>query len=200
MTSAAATQPAATDWRVIVSGGVKLGVVTAIGVAVFALMSRAIDGTAEFVLQSVLVLLGAALASFLPPLFFRPRDVDTTAWAAMIGLLGSLTFTVIDTALFRPLHLYHWTWDAIGGGSGFWYIPVWWMGATFLAWLGSWVVANRGGDVGIASSIGLTVGMAIVVAAILTLVGVPLHAASVALAYTVALILHVPLSAMMHRG
>jgi len=201
MTSAAASQPATTtDWRVIVSGGVKLGVITAIAVAIFALSSRALDGTGETLVQSLIVLVGGAVASFLPSLMFRPRDVDTIAWAGMIGLLGALVFTVIDTVLFRPLNLYHWTWDAIGGGSGFWYIPVWWMGSTFLAWLGSWVVANRGEVVGVGGLAGLTMGFAVVVTGVLFLVGLPLHAASVALAYTIALILHVPVSVMMSRG
>jgi len=98
-------------------------------------------GTTEIIVQSVLVLVGGAVFAYVPSMLLRPRDTDGIAWAAMIGLLGALVFTVIDTVLLRPMNLYHWTWDAIGGGSGFWYIPVWWMGAVFLAWLGAWVVA-----------------------------------------------------------
>jgi hypothetical protein len=117
-------------------------------------------------------------------------------------LLGSLAFTVIDTILLRPIDLYHWKWDALGGGSGFWYIPVWWMGAAFLAWLGAWIVANgsKNSDASIAPTAGITAGMAVAVAVALMLTGiVPFHSASVALAFTIGLILHVPLSVVLNR-
>jgi hypothetical protein len=118
---------------------------TAAGVVVFTLLSRALTGTGEVIVQSAIVLGGGLVASFLPAHLVQPRNVDGIAWASLLGLVGSLFFTVIDTVLLRPLDLYHWTWDAIGGGSGFWYIPVWWMGAAALAWLGAWIVAIRAG-------------------------------------------------------
>src|SRR5207244_3892950 len=48
----------------------------------------------------------------------------------------------IDIVLFRPFKAYPWTWDAIGGGSTWWYLPVWWMLGTFLAWMGAIITAR----------------------------------------------------------
>ncbi len=204
MTSVGDTAPTATaDWRSIVRAGVQLGVVTAAGVAVFALLSRASTGTTETIIQSGLVLVGGAVFAFAPSMLLRPRDIDGIAWAAMIGLLGALVFTVIDTVLFRPLNLYHWTWDAIGGGSGFWYVPVWWMGSAFLAWLGAWVVtaSSRTVERGIPALAGQTVGIGVVLGGILMATSVlPFHSAGFALAFAVGLVVHVLLAGVMHKG
>ena len=203
MTSVAETSSAHPHWRVVVRAGAQVGVVTAVGVAIFALMSRGMEGTSETLVQSVLVLVGAAVFAYLPSMLLRPRDVDSIAWASLIGLLGALVFTVIDTAIFRPMNLYHWTWDAIGGGSGFWYIPVWWMGSAFLAWLGAWVVAtsSRQTEAPVPAIAGQTVGIGVVLGAILMATGlVPFHSAGFALAFTIGLVLHVPLAGVMHKG
>jgi hypothetical protein len=204
MTSVGDTAPNATaDWRSIVRAGVQLGVVTAAGVAAFALLSRASAGTTETIIQSVLVLVGGAVFAFAPSMLLRPRDIDGIAWAAMIGLLGALVFTVIDTVLFRPLNLYHWTWDAIGGGSGFWYIPVWWMGSAFLAWLGAWVVtaSSRTVERGIPALAGQTVGIGVVLGGILMATSVlPFHSAGFALVFAVGLVVHVLLAGVLHKG
>ncbi len=203
MTSVAETSSAHPHWRVVVRAGAQVGVVTAVGIAIFALMSRGMEGTSETLVQSVLVLVGAAVFAYLPSMLLRPRDVEIIAWASLIGLLGALVFTVIDTAIFRPMNLYHWTWDAIGGGSGFWYIPVWWMGSAFLAWLGAWVVAtsSRQTEAPVPAIAGQTVGIGVVLGAILMATGlVPFHSAGFALAFTIALVLHVPLAGVMHKG
>jgi hypothetical protein len=203
MTSAAEmSQTSGANVQTIVGGGIKLGVGTAVGVVVFALLTRSLAGNAEIVVQSILIILGGLAFSYVPAILLPPKDADTVAWASMIGLLGSLAFTVIDTILLRPIDLYHWKWDALGGGSGFWYIPVWWMGAAFLAWLGEWIVANgsKNSDASIAPTAGITAGMAVAVAVALMLTGiVPFHSASVALAFTIGLILHVPLSVVLNR-
>ncbi len=198
MTSAA--EPAVvskTDVRTIVGGAVKLGLATVSGVVAFALLSRAMSGRPEVVVQSLLILAGGLVFAYAPAYWVRPRDVDTIAWASLVGLLGSVVFTIVDTAVLRPVHLYHWTWDAIGGGSGFWYIPVWWMGSCFLAWLGAWVysiVASGGGS--LVSAALQTAGLAVLLFVILTATAVaPFHAAVAALAFTLALVVHVPLSA-----
>ncbi|MBI2537886.1 MAG: hypothetical protein HYW06_13195 [Gemmatimonadetes bacterium] len=186
-----------TDVRTIVGGGIKLGIATAIGVVVFALLSRALAGRTEVIVQSLLILAGGTVFAYAPSYWVRPRGVDTSAWAALLGLLGSVAFTIVDTAILRPVDLYHWTWDAIGGGSGFWYVPVWWMGSCVLAWLGAWVhsiVAARGGDVVNAAL--RTAGLSVLLFLGLTVSGLaPFHAAVAALAYTLALIVHVPLAA-----
>ena len=204
MTSAAQTTAMPdSDWRTIVRGGIKVGIVTAVGVAAFALISRPIADTTETIIQAGFILVGGAVFAYFPSMLLRPRDADTIAWAAMIGLLGSLVFTVIDTVLFRPLNLYHWTWDALGGGSGFWYLPVWWMGSATLAWLGAWVTAIQAGDgdPNIPAYAGQSVAIGIVVAAILMVTGmVPFHAAGFALGFAIGLVLHVPLSGVMRKG
>jgi hypothetical protein len=180
-----------------------LGVLTAVGVVTFALLSRALDGMPEVVVQSMVVLIGAGLASYLPAAWLRPRSADAIAWAALTGLIGALSFTVLDTVVLRPLGVYHWRWDAVGGGSGFWYVPVWWMGAAALAWLGAWVVAlaaASSGNAAPARSAGLTLALAVVVCAILVATRIaPLHAAVVALAYAVGLVLSLPLTAVLSR-
>jgi hypothetical protein len=203
MTSAAEmTETTNAGVRTIVGGGIKLGVGTVVSVVIFALVTRWLSGTAETVVQSILIILAGLVFSYLPSVLLPPKDVDSVAWASMIGLLGALAFTVIDTILLRPIHLYDWKWDAIGGGSGFWYVPVWWMGAAFLAWLGAWIVANGSekSDGNVVQAAATTAGIALGVAVVLMLVRVvPFHGASVALAFTIGLILHVPLSAVVNR-
>lgn len=191
------------DVRTMLTAGGQLGVVTVVGVVVFALVSRMIAGSTEVIVQSVLILLGGIAFSYLPCMAVRPRTVDGIAWAAMVGLLGALVFTVVDTALLRPLALYHWSWDAIGGGSGFWYIPVWWMGSATVAWLGALIVATvaRDGREPAAIVVGaMTAGLAIVLFGLLAALRVvPFHAAGMALAFAVALVLHAGLAAVLSR-
>jgi hypothetical protein len=197
-------EPAAaprSDVRTIVGGGVTLGIATVIGVVAFALLSRALAGGVETVVQSVLVLAGGAVFAYAPAYWVRPRGVDAIAYAALVGLLGSVVFTVADTAVLRPVHLYHWTWDAIGGGSGFWYIPVWWMGSCFLAWLGGWVYsirAERDTSAVSAAIQTLGIGVVLLVVAVATRLA-PFHAAVAALAFTVGLVLQVPLAAVLRN-
>jgi hypothetical protein len=200
MTSVA--QPAAeshTDVRTIVGGGVTLGVATAVGVVAFVLVSHWLTGRSAVVVQSLLVLLGGVVFSYAPAHWVKPREVDSIAWASLLGLLGSVVFTVVDTAVLRPVHLYPWTWDAIGGGSGFWYIPVWWMGSCFLAWLGSWIYSMLapGGGTAVTASL-QTAGLGVLVFVILVATGLaPFHSAVAGLAFTIALVLHVPLAAVL---
>ncbi len=187
------------DRRTIVGGGVKLGLITTAGVVVFALLSRVMTGTAEVVVQSLLILAGGVLVSYLPGQWVRAQTADGIAWAALSGLLGALTFTVIDTAVLRPLSLYHWTWDQIGGGSGFWYIPVWWMASTLLAWLGSLLLARRAASspAGLPRVGGLTIGIAVVLFVLLQVVfAAPFHASFMGLAFAVALVLQVLVAAV----
>ncbi len=189
------------DVRTIVGAGTTLGLVTVVGVVVFALLSRALTGTPELIIQSVLIVFGGAVFAYYPSMMVRPRDVDSIAWAALVGLLGALVYTVIDTAVLRPLDLYHWTWDEIGGGSGFWYIPVWWMGSATLAWLGAWVfsIVGRSGPVNIVATAGTTVVLAVIIFAVLGLTVAPFHSAVMALAVSLALIFHIPLAGTLHK-
>jgi hypothetical protein len=183
------------DVRTLVGGGAVLGMLTALGVAAFSVLSRATTGTTESVGQIVLVLLGASVCAFFPALRVRPRSTDFIAWAALLGLLGALFFTVADAVLLRRVGVYHWTWDAIGGGSGMWYIPVWWMGAAVLAWLGAWIVTISAPDAMLIKVAGLTVVIALVLAAIMIVTDVgSLHPATAALAFMLALPVHVAIA------
>lgn len=204
MTTAAAPSTVdRSDARLIVSGGIKLGLLTCVGVVAYALLSRVMTGTVAIVVESAIVLVGAPLATYLPAMWIRPRSVDGISWAAMLAVVGSTTYAIVDTALLRPLHMYSWTWDAIGGGSGFWYIPIWWMGSAVLAWLGAWVVSNtaRGRpDVGVFGTAIQTLVLGLVLFAILAVTGVaPFHPATAALGFAIALVLHVPISAVLNR-
>lgn len=188
------------DWRTTVFGGARIGVITTIGVAVFAFLSGITSGTVETIVQSILVLAGGFIFAYVPSMLYRPSDVDTIAWVAFIGLMGSLFFTVFDTAILRPLNTYSWTWDEIGGGSGFWYIPVWFMGSAVLAWLGGWTVANSPSESPVVTGM-KAVGLGVVFSAILMITGlVPFHPAGVALGFALGLIVFVPLSAKMRGG
>jgi len=203
MTAAATPAHDRADVRAMLVSGFQLGVLTVVGVVAFALLSRALTGATEVVVQAALIAVGGIVFSYFPSLGVRPRTVDGIAWAAMVGLLGALVFTVMDTAILRPLDLYHWTWDAIGGGSGFWYIPVWWMGSAVLAWLGALVVATlaRGGREPAPLLTGLlTAGLAIVLFGVVAALRLlPFHAAVMALVFAVGLVLHAGFAAVTTR-
>jgi hypothetical protein len=206
MRMTAAAQPVSadrSDVRTILVAGIQLGILTTIGVVAFVLLARALAGTTAVIVQAALILAGGVVFAFGPARAVRPRSIDGIAWAALVGLLGALVFSVLDVAVLRPVHLYPWTWDAIGGGSGFWYLPVWWMGSAVLAWLGSWVVAlaARGGREPSPLVSGLlTAGIGIVLLATAAGTGLlPFGAPAAALAFAVALVLHVPIAAAVHR-
>ena len=204
MSSPAAPLPLPrTDVRTIVGGGIKLGVITLAGVVTFALLSRAVSGTTEVLLQTVIVWAGGAVATYLPAFWVRPREIDGIGWSALLAVVGFVVFTVVDTIVLRPLNLYPWTWDAIGGGSGWWYLPIWMMGAAVLAWLGGVVHSVRarlGVEPAIVPLAGQTVAIAAGVFVLLGVTGLaPSHAGSAALAYILALVLHIPAAAAFAR-
>jgi hypothetical protein len=191
------------DPRTLITGGIKLGLLTVAGVVVFALLSRAMSGTLEVIVQSVIILAGGVLAAYLPALWVQPREIDGIGWSCLLAVIGAVTFAFVDTVLLRPLDLYHWTWDAVGGGSGWWYLPVWFMGAAFLAWLGALVYtvrARRDPAPALAGLAGQTVAVAVVVFALLAVTGIaPFHAATAALAAGLAMVIQVPVAAALGR-
>jgi hypothetical protein len=204
MTTAAAPSTVdRSDVRTMVSAGVKLGVLTCLAVVAYALLSRVMTGTIAVVVQSAIVLAGGALAAFLPAMWIRPRSVDGISWAALVAVEGATVYAIIDTAVLRPFHLYSWKWDAIGGGSGWWYIPIWWMGSAILAWLGAWVVSNAARsrpDVSVWGAAIQTLVLGLVLFAVLAVTGVaPFHPATAALGFSIALVLLVPISAVLNR-
>src|SRR5216117_2175658 len=143
------------EFRHVLLSGTIVGAVTGAAVVLFLLVSRSgllPAGIVTSFLLMLTVLAGGVAAAFLPGVFAASRTVQGVASAAAIGLWGTIVFMAIDIILLRPFHAFPWTWDAVGGGSTWWYLPIWWMLGTFLAWMGGLVTAGRaarGGDVAI---------------------------------------------------
>ena len=143
--TAAPTGTDRSDFRTVTIGGAKMGAITAVAVVLFVAASRLLPDTGGLRggVEAVIVLVAAAAATFLPAQWSAARQVEGIAGAAAIGLVGTIVFMAIDIVVFRPLKAYPWTWDAIGGGSTWWYLPIWWMLGTFLAWMGGIVTARQ---------------------------------------------------------
>jgi len=173
----ATVAPAASDrsdFRTVTVGGAKIGVATAIAVVAFLAALRLVPiaaGLRGGVL--VLIVLAAGLAAaFLPAEWTAARTTEGIAGAAAVGLVGTVVFSAIDIVLLRPFKAYPWTWDAIGGGSTWWYLPIWWMLGTFLAWMGG-IVTAASGEATLARRAFPAVAGTIIVTAIVRLAGVP---------------------------
>ena len=121
----------------------QLGLLEAVCVLAFSLVSRFLDGAPELALRSLIVLAGVAATTLLPGLWTRARSVEGIAGAAGIGLGAAALFTVVDAVALQPLGTYTNRWLAIGGGSNWWHLPVWWMVGTFLPWMGAYALANQ---------------------------------------------------------
>lgn len=143
----AATATAAqdrSDFRTVTVGGALVGLVTSVAVVLVVAASRSIagDGVRGGV-EALVVLAAAVVVAFFPGQWTAARGTEGIAGAAAVGLVGTVVFSAIDIVLLRPFKAYPWTWDAIGGGSTWWYLPVWWMLGTFLAWMGGIVTASQ---------------------------------------------------------
>jgi len=142
--TATATASDRSDFRTVMVGGAQIGVLTAAAVVAFLMVSRQVAaGMPQRVLEALIVLATGTAVSFLPARLTEARHVEGIAGAAAIGLWGTVVFMAFDIVLLRPFQAYPWTWDAIGGGSTWWYLPIWWMLGTFLAWTGGIVSAAR---------------------------------------------------------
>lgn len=155
---------------------VVLGLITAVVVVALAFVTRLMDGVIEAVVGGVVLLFGLTAVTTLPGLWTRARTIEGIAGAAGIGLAATVVFLLVDVALLQPLGVYTNRWREIGGGSNWWYHPVWWMVGTFLPWMGALILANRARR-GRSDSIGATMGIALVAALVLgalaVLVGFP---------------------------
>ncbi|OLC69442.1 MAG: hypothetical protein AUH78_23850 [Gemmatimonadetes bacterium 13_1_40CM_4_69_8] len=155
-TTFSAPPPAAadrSDFRNIMLSGTKVGLVTGVAVLVYTALFRAIPaGLAREVVEAVVVLATATLVSFLPAQWVVARGSEGIAGAAAVGLWGTIVFTAIDIVVLRPANhlvtIYPWTWDAVGGLSTWWYLPIWWMLGTFVAWMGGMLTAGRAARAG----------------------------------------------------
>ena len=144
MTTSAVSATDRSDFRHILVSGTKVGLITGVSVVAFLALSRLLSpGTAQAALESLVVLITAVLVSLLPGHWVASRGTEGVAGAAAVGLWGTVVFMAFDIVLLRPFKAYPWTWDAIGGGSTWWYLPIWWMLGTFVAWMGGMLTAGR---------------------------------------------------------
>ena len=165
-----------TDVPSIVAGAVRLGLFESVIVLLFSLGSRLLDPPIETIVLAPILLVGLAGVTLLPGLWTRPRTIEGIAGAAGIGFAAAIVFLVVDVTLFQPFHLYTNRWLEIGGGSNWWYHPVWWMAGTFLPWMGAWILANqlqRNGRVSVPAAFGTAVLFAVLAAIVAILIGFP---------------------------
>jgi hypothetical protein len=168
-----------TEVPIIVRGALKLGVAEALIVAAIGLVSRFLDGPVEIALEAVILAFGVLLVVGLPGIWTRARTIEGIAGAAGIGLGAAGVFLVLDILFLQGdiLHgltpsLYTNRWRELGGGSNWWYHPVWWMVGTYLPWLGGWILANQTRKSGAPSLAGLAIllGICTVVCGVISVV------------------------------
>src|SRR3954467_6919908 len=160
----------------IVAGSVKLGLIEAVLVLLFSVASRFLAGPVETIICGLIVLVGLAAVSMLPGLWTRPLTIEGIAGAAGIGLGATGVFLLVDVILLQNIGTYTDRWYAVGGGSNWWYHPVWWMVGTFLPWMGAWILANQAVRRGSSSApvgFGIALGLAILTAVLAVLLGFP---------------------------
>ena len=165
-----------TSLPTILRAGVLLGVITAVLVAVFGFLQVRLEGIVELIVCGIILLVGIAVFIVMPGQVTRARTIEGIAGAAGIGLASVVPFMLFDIALFQPLGLYSNRWLEIGGGSNWWYHPVWWMVATYIAWMGAWIQAHQAAKTGSSSPAGLVLGtivLSLVALALGKLLGVP---------------------------
>jgi hypothetical protein len=189
----------------IVQGAVKLGLLESIVVLLFSLASRFLAGMVEVIVCAIILIAGVAAVTLLPGLWTRARTVEGIAGAAGIGLGATGVFLLIDVTLLQNIGTYTNRWYQIGGGSNWWYHPVWWMVGTFIPWLGAWILANqasRRGEPSPPVAFGLAAVAAVVLAVLAILAGFPgahWSLATFGLAFLPGLVLATVLSAMGKR-
>ena len=92
------------------------------------------------------------------------------------GLAAAIVYLLIDVTLLQNIGTYGHRWLELGGGSNWWYHPIWWMAGTCLSWLGAWTLANqlaKGSAVSPGAAFTLALGCGIVLAVVGTVVHFP---------------------------
>jgi hypothetical protein len=160
----------------IVAGSVKLGLLEGIAVLLFSLASRLLGGVVETIVCGIILIIGLAAVSMLPGLWTRPRTIEGIAGAAGIGLGATGVFLLVDVVLLQNIGTYTNRWYEIGGGSNWWYHPVWWMVGTFIPWMGAWLLANqtnRNGRPSVGQGLVTILVLAMLIGTAATLLGFP---------------------------
>jgi hypothetical protein len=207
MTSSVQTQREhdLTSVPAIVQGSIKLGLIESILVLLFSLVFRFLAGPLELVLGAVIVVVGLGLVTMLPGLWTRPLTIEGIAGAAGIGLGATAVYLLVDVILLQNIGTYSHRWHDVGGGSNWWYHPVWWMVGTFLPWMGAWILANQAKREGQTSPLtGLAIALALTAALGLAAVlihfpGAGWNLATFSVAFLPALALATVVSAMRKR-
>lgn len=166
----------ATDVPLIVLGSIKLGLLESVLVLLFSVASRFLGGVVEAIVGGFIVLVGLAAVTMLPGLWTRARTIEGIAGAAGIGLGAAGVFLLIDVMLLQNIGTYSNRWHAVGGGSDWWYHPVWWMVGSFLPWMGAWILANqteRNGQPAAAKGLVVALVLSVIVAIAAVLLGFP---------------------------
>jgi hypothetical protein len=143
--------------RLVLLSAVRLGLIESVGVLLIGVASRMVDGPTELGVLGALLAVSVLAVAFLPALWLGSRDFEGIARAAAVGLGATVVFLVVDVALFQPFGLYTHRWRDIGGGSNWWYHPIWWMAGTYLSWIGAWLLAARSAKHGSAGPAGAAV-------------------------------------------
>ncbi len=162
-----------TDIPGIVRASVKLGVLETIFVVLIGLSTIFLEGMAETAVVGALLLVGVLLVTLLPGIWTKAETIEGIAGAAGIGLAAAWIFLLFDVALLQPFGLYTNRWLSIGGGSNWWYHPVWWMVGSYLPWLGAWQLANQSAKGG--SNPAMVAVISLVCAAVVGAAAVLLH-------------------------
>jgi hypothetical protein len=167
-----------TDIPSIVNGAVKLGLLECGFVLLVSLVSHLLpNGVLQTVLVAVLVLIGLAAVTLLPGLWTRARTIEGIAGAAGIGLGATVVFLFVDVSVLQTIGVWGNRWRELGGGSDWWYHPVWWMVGTFLPWFGAWMLATqleRFGSVSPTMAFAAAIACAVALAVLAVLIHVPL--------------------------
>ena len=163
-----------TDLPYVLRAGVKLGIFESLAVLVIGLVSKYVDGPIELLLLLLLVTGTTLVVSFIPGIWTRARTIEGIAGAAGIGLAATVVFLVVDVSFFQPFSLYTHRWRDIGGGSNWWYHPIWWMVGTYLPWLGAWILANQAAKRG-APSLPVAAGSVLGLTLVVTVLAVLFH-------------------------
>lgn len=178
MTSAVQAAPATdhTELTHLLRSGVQLGVIQSVLIAAFGLIQVRVAGVIELVVCGAILVVGLAITMSLPGIWTRARSIEGIAGAAGIGLFATAVYLLIDVAVLQRIGLYTNRWLEIGGGSNWWYHPVWWMVGTFVPWMGAFVLANQAAKNGTANPPMLVIAalvLAAVVMAVATVAGFP---------------------------
>lgn len=144
MTSAVATGSADhTELSHVLRSGVQLGVLQTVLIATFGLLQPRLAGSLELLVLGAILIVGIGATIALPGSWTKARTIEGIAGAAGIGLFATVVYLLADVAILQPIGVYTNRWLEIGGGSNWWYHPVWWMVGTYMPWMGAWVLANQ---------------------------------------------------------